>query len=209
MAIAQGCAQFLAGTVEARAHGAVGHTQRLGDLLVGEVSQGHQEEYVPVAGGQLRQSRAEPWPHLAGQDACRDPVLGPFRIRIRRQPGMGPVSADLVPAVAAHEPGRDAVEPGPRRSSSGIEPGPFSEGHEKRLRRDVVGRVGTEPPVHIPVDLGEVVIEDPGEPLRLRAGRVDEPGVVVWSGMRCEGRRARHMRLPSIRQTPWAITVRG
>lgn len=41
------------------------------------------------------------------------------------------------------------------------------KGDQERLRRDVVGHLGAEPAGHVTMDLLDVAIEEPGEPLRV------------------------------------------
>jgi hypothetical protein len=52
------------------------------------------------------------------------------------------------------------------------------KGHQEGLRRDVIGGVSAESPVHVPMDLGVVALEDLGERFWSGERRRDQVGVV-------------------------------
>jgi hypothetical protein len=69
--------------------------------------------------------------------------------------------------VLGDEVGRDPEQPGPDGAAGEIESVPAAERGQERLRREAVGRIGSEPAGYVPVNGGEVPGVQPAERLRL------------------------------------------
>jgi hypothetical protein len=77
---------------------------------------------------------------------------------------------------------RDAVQPGADAGALAVVAGAYPEGGEEGVGCDVFGRVMTEPPGDVPMDVGRVPVEERREALRFIERRRDQHGVRLRTG---------------------------
>jgi hypothetical protein len=159
-----GCGHFLRRPAQAGANGADRYLQRAGDVGVGHVGPGEQEQHVPVAGPQAGQDPGR----LAGavgagvglrEGLSRGRILGGRR----PVPQVSEPLPPLAPGLRAQQVVRDAVQPGPGAVAVRPVGGAPGERRQEHLGGQVgaLGRPG--PPAQVLVQLGVVPVEDPGE----------------------------------------------
>jgi hypothetical protein len=79
--------------------------------------------------------------------------------------------------VAVQQVGRDAEEPGPRVGPRQVVPGPFVEGDQKGLGRQLISKIPADPPLQIAMHGIEMPIEDRRKASRSRSRRQDRIAV--------------------------------